>query len=404
MFLLHESVADNVSLGDPAITRGDVERALRSAAAWDFVSELPRRMDTAVGERGSQLSGGQRQLVSIARALVRRPRLLILDEATASLDAESEAAFWSRIQELEGETTVLAISHQPGVLAIADRIYWVAEGRVEDRSPQPGNSTSRYASIAGSSAEFGRPGAQPLGIGRGVEHRGDRCRQGAVVAHRCERPVDSVRENLRGAARAVGAHHRAAASHGLDQDAREPLPRRGEDEHRGPRHPGVGILDVARQRDVRVEAELVHPPLEVAALGAIAEDHELRRALRAKAREGSDQGGEVLLDLELPDAEHDRHSARHEPGVRDGRARLFAELRRRDRVVDRRDAFTRHLREQDDVVCDTARHRDHRVRPGIDAACHPAQEFPDHALRERPQLRVAAGIVARAEHEPHPHA
>ena len=151
MFLLHESVADNVSLGDPAVTRGDVERALRSAAAWDFVSELPRGMDTAVGERGSQLSGGQRQLVSIARALVRRPRLLILDEATASLDAASEAAFWSRVQELEGETTVLAISHQPGVLAIADRIYWVADGRVEDRSPQSGNSTSRYASIAGSS-------------------------------------------------------------------------------------------------------------------------------------------------------------------------------------------------------------------------------------------------------------
>jgi ATP-binding cassette subfamily C protein len=143
MFLLHESIADNVSLGDPAITRGEVERALRAAAAWDFVSELPRGMDTPVGERGSQLSGGQRQLVSIARALVRRPRLLILDEATASLDAASEAAFWSRIREREDGTTVLAISHQPGVLAIADRIYRVAEGGVEERSPPSGNSTSR---------------------------------------------------------------------------------------------------------------------------------------------------------------------------------------------------------------------------------------------------------------------
>jgi ATP-binding cassette subfamily C protein len=152
MFLLHESVADNVSLGDPGLTRADVERALRAAAAWDFVSELPKGMDTPVGERGSQLSGGQRQLVAIARALVRRPRLLILDEATASLDSASEAALWSRIQALAGETTVLAISHQPGVLAIADRIYWVADGRVEERSAPPGNSTARYASTAGATA------------------------------------------------------------------------------------------------------------------------------------------------------------------------------------------------------------------------------------------------------------
>jgi ATP-binding cassette subfamily C protein len=143
MFLLHESVADNVSLGDPALGRADVERALRAAAAWDFVSELPQGMDTPVGERGSQLSGGQRQLVAMARALVRRPRLLILDEATASLDAASEAALWSRIQGLAGETTVLAISHQPGVLAIADRVYRVADGRVEERSPERGSSTAR---------------------------------------------------------------------------------------------------------------------------------------------------------------------------------------------------------------------------------------------------------------------
>jgi ATP-binding cassette subfamily C protein len=152
MFLLHESVADNVSLGDPELGRADVERALRAAAAWDFVSELPQGMDTPVGERGSQLSGGQRQLVAIARALVRRPRLLILDEATASLDSASEAALWRQIQALAGETTVLAISHQPGVLAIADRIYWVAEGRVEERSAPPGNRTARYASTAGATA------------------------------------------------------------------------------------------------------------------------------------------------------------------------------------------------------------------------------------------------------------
>jgi len=150
MFMLHESIADNISLGDPAITRDDVERALRLAAAWDFVSALPDGLDTRVGERGSQLSGGQRQLVSIARALVRRPRLLILDEATASLDEEREAAFWASMRQLAGEVTVLAISHQPGVLAVADDVYAVGDRRVRP-IPSPARSSTRtYASTAGS--------------------------------------------------------------------------------------------------------------------------------------------------------------------------------------------------------------------------------------------------------------
>jgi len=154
MFLLHESVALNVSLGDPEVTRADVERALRAAAAWDFVSELPAGMDEPVGERGSRLSGGQRQRVAIARALVRRPKLLILDEATASLDAESDAALWAQIRQLRGETTVLAISHEPGILDVADRIYRVEDGRVAELPARRESSTSRYASTAGSTEKI----------------------------------------------------------------------------------------------------------------------------------------------------------------------------------------------------------------------------------------------------------
>jgi ATP-binding cassette subfamily C protein len=134
-FLLHRSVAVNVALDDPGVTRADIERALRLAGAWDFVSRMPEGMDSFVGERGSRLSGGQRQLVAIARALVRQPKLLILDEATASLDRATEEAVWSRIDKLRGATTVLAVSHQTGVLDIADRIYRIEAGRALPVSP-----------------------------------------------------------------------------------------------------------------------------------------------------------------------------------------------------------------------------------------------------------------------------
>jgi ATP-binding cassette subfamily C protein len=81
-----------------------------------------------VGERGSALSGGQRQRIAIARAMLHDPWLLVLDEATAALDPESEAAIWEAVEELRGRTTVLAISHQPVLLDVADRVYRIAAG------------------------------------------------------------------------------------------------------------------------------------------------------------------------------------------------------------------------------------------------------------------------------------
>jgi len=128
MLLLHDSVRHNVTLGDPALTDADVERALRGARVWDVVSQLPDGLDASVGERGSLLSGGQRQRIAIARALVHRPRLLILDEATASLDAESESEVWNTVAALRGHTTVVVISHRLSVSAFADRIYRLEDG------------------------------------------------------------------------------------------------------------------------------------------------------------------------------------------------------------------------------------------------------------------------------------
>lgn len=128
--LLHDSIYLNVTLGDPSLTRGDAEAALRAAGAWEFVSALSESMDRVVGERGAKLSGGQRQRIAIARALVRKPSLLILDEVTASLDPETEAEICSTLVDLAGKVTTLAISHQRAILEVAPLVYRVDAGSV----------------------------------------------------------------------------------------------------------------------------------------------------------------------------------------------------------------------------------------------------------------------------------
>jgi ATP-binding cassette subfamily C protein len=129
VLMLHDSVAKNVSLGDPDLTPENIERALRDAGAWGFVSELPGGVNCSVGERGMRLSGGQRQRIAIARALVHGAKLLILDEATTALDPDSEAFVLAAIEALRGRTTVFAISHQPALRSVADQMYRIADGK-----------------------------------------------------------------------------------------------------------------------------------------------------------------------------------------------------------------------------------------------------------------------------------
>jgi ATP-binding cassette subfamily C protein len=128
-FLLHDTIFFNITLGDEELSEADAENALRAAGALEFVKAIPRGIHSIAGERGHKLSGGQRQRIAIARAIVHKPKLLILDEATTALDPDSEAAICETLHELSGQLTILAISHQPAVLNVADRAY-----RLEGRS------------------------------------------------------------------------------------------------------------------------------------------------------------------------------------------------------------------------------------------------------------------------------
>jgi ATP-binding cassette, subfamily C, bacterial len=136
MLLLNDTIFKNVTLGDSSISGSEVEQALRSAGAWNFVTANALGMDQSVGERGTALSGGQRQRIAIARALIGRPSLLILDEVTTSLDPATEAELCETLRSLAGETTVLAISHQPAIRSIADTVLTVAGTRVVAQQQQ----------------------------------------------------------------------------------------------------------------------------------------------------------------------------------------------------------------------------------------------------------------------------
>ena len=134
--LLHDTVLNNITLGDPDVGETEAIWALEQAGAWSFVEELPEGVHHMVGERGGKLSGGQRQRIMIARALVHRPKLLILDEATTALDPQSEAAICQTLRDLRGEYTMLAISHQPALLEAADIAYRLQGGKavlIEDK-------------------------------------------------------------------------------------------------------------------------------------------------------------------------------------------------------------------------------------------------------------------------------
>jgi ATP-binding cassette subfamily B protein len=135
-FLFSASIRDNIALGMPDAPHEAVEAAARAAEAHDFILELPHGYETVVGERGITLSGGQRQRIAIARALLIDPRILILDDATASVDATTEARIRAGLREVMRGRTTIIIAHRLSTIALADEVVVLDHGRIAARGTQ----------------------------------------------------------------------------------------------------------------------------------------------------------------------------------------------------------------------------------------------------------------------------
>ena len=130
--LFNDTVRNNIAYGVESTSMGAIEEAAKAARALEFIEELPDGFDSIIGERGQKLSGGQRQRLSIARAILKNPPVLILDEATSSLDAESEALVQQAIENLMTNRTTVVIAHRLSTIRRADRIVVIEEGTVRE--------------------------------------------------------------------------------------------------------------------------------------------------------------------------------------------------------------------------------------------------------------------------------
>jgi ATP-binding cassette subfamily B protein len=130
VFLFQGTIAENIAYGSPGSTAEQIRAAAESAEATEFIDRLPQRFETVVGERGQKLSGGQRQRLSIARALMKDPPVLILDEATSAVDNDTEAAIQRSLQHISHSRTTLVIAHRLSTIVHADCIHVLDDGRI----------------------------------------------------------------------------------------------------------------------------------------------------------------------------------------------------------------------------------------------------------------------------------
>ena len=131
--LFNDSIFYNIAYGRPGASRADVEEAAKLARVHDFIMDLPDGYDTRVGERGLKLSGGERQRVSIARTILKKPKIMLFDEATSALDTETESTIQANLEEISADRTTLVIAHRLSTVVNADEIIVLADGQIAER-------------------------------------------------------------------------------------------------------------------------------------------------------------------------------------------------------------------------------------------------------------------------------
>ncbi|MDX1902903.1 MAG: ABC subfamily B transporter ATP-binding protein, partial [Thermonemataceae bacterium] len=133
LILFGGTIRENIAYGKPNATEQEIKEAARKANALSFIEKFPEKLDTVVGERGVKLSGGQRQRIAIARAILKNPSILILDEATSSLDAESESLVQEALNELMKDRTTIIIAHRLATIQNVDRVYVLNTGVIVEK-------------------------------------------------------------------------------------------------------------------------------------------------------------------------------------------------------------------------------------------------------------------------------